>query len=102
MTSLFLLFGGQILAGNLRNQFVNRIEFRNIKHQFSPVLFALLVNKLIYIYTFSLFPSINDIYRVSNNKHLYFKLLQATGKPVIQTIIEKKMLSKVIFTVLEF
>ena len=30
-TSLFLLAGGQILARNLRNQFENRIEFRNIK-----------------------------------------------------------------------
>ena len=54
------------------------------------------------MYTFSLSPSINDIYRVSNNKHLYFKLLQATGKPLLQIIIEKKMLSKVLFTVLEF
>ena len=39
---------------------------------------------------------------MSNNKHLYFKLLQATGKPLLQIIIEKKMLSKVLFTVLEF
>ena len=84
MTSLFLLVDGQILAGNLRNRFENRIEMKNIKPYLktmddvimclvSPALFALdsiLVNMLIYIYTLFLFPSINDIYRVSNSKDI--------------------------------
>ena len=34
--------------------------------------------------------------------NMYFKLLQATGKPVRQIIIEKKIVSKVLFTILEF